>query len=302
MRILLIAGGWSTEREISLRGARVMAEALRRMEYQVTLFDLIHFDDLICEAKRHDLALINLHGDPGEDGLVQAMLDYAEIPHQGTGPSGSLLSLHKAATKQILVQKGIATPRWEFLPLPPKEGWTPRLPYPLFVKSETGGSSIHLSHVEDRASLDRAMEEIFSAGCGVLIEEAIEGHEVTCGVLDNEALEPLLIEPSHGGYFDYSSKYEEDGAKESYPIPFSPSVRDSVMQQSLIVHRTLGLEGVSRSDFMIDREEKILFLEVNTIPGMTPTSLVPKEAAAKGLSFSELMQKFVEMALKKKRD
>ncbi|MCR4667067.1 MAG: D-alanine--D-alanine ligase [Desulfovibrio sp.] len=299
MRILLIAGGWSTEREVSLSGARVMAKAMERLGHTVTIFDLQRFDELSAQAEQHDVAIINLHGQPGEDGLCQAMLERIGCPYQGTGPSGSLLALNKAAAKQIVSRFGIPTPSWEFLPVPPDAGWQPRLPYPLFVKSDTGGSSIHLARVETNAELSSIMKDIFAAGTGVLIEEAVSGQEVTCGILGNEPLPPVLIEPLNGSYFDFSSKYAKDGARELCPAPLPASVLDEVQRLSLEVHRVLGLEGVSRSDFILDASGKLHWLEVNTLPGMTETSLVPREAMACGLDFPALMQRFIDLALEK---
>ena len=159
MKILLIAGGWSSEREVSLTGARGMQEALVRRGHAVTFFDLLeHFDDLLETARQHDFALINLHGSPGEDGLVQAMLEKADCPYQGSGPSGSFLALNKAAAKQIFRMAGLPTADWEFLPVRPAAGWEPRLPWPLFVKSTTGGSSLRLGRAAIRQELDRQVE------------------------------------------------------------------------------------------------------------------------------------------------
>lgn len=184
MKILLIAGGWSSEREVSLTGACGMQEALVRRGHAVTFFDLLeHFDDLLETARQHDFALINLHGSPGEDGLVQAMLEKADCPYQGSGPSGSFLALNKAAAKQIFRMAGLPTADWEFLPVRPAAGWEPRLPWPLFVKSTTGGSSLRLGRAANRQELDAIMDEIFAAGEGVLIEPQLPGREITCGIL-----------------------------------------------------------------------------------------------------------------------
>ena len=301
MRILLLAGGWSTEREISLKGAYGMREAIQSLGHEVTLFDIQDFDSLLSVASKHDLALLNIHGQPGEDGLVQAMLDAIGCPYQGTGPAGSFLSLNKAATKQVLRHFGLPTPEWEFLPKRPSPEWRPKLPYPLFVKSDTGGSSIHLARVHNEGELKAIMDEIFEAGLGVLVEEAIEGQEVTCAVLDGKALPPVLIEPLHGTYFDFSSKYAEDGAREICPAPLPDNVIQRVQEIALEAHRILGLTDISRSDCMLDREGRLFILEVNTLPGMTKTSLVPKEARAYGMDFPELMQQFIDCALRKKR-
>ncbi len=298
MRILLIVGGWSTEREVSLRGGRGMEKALKARGHEVTWFDLLEgFDSLSDVAARHDFAMINLHGAPGEDGLVQALLERAGCPYQGSGPAGSFLALNKSAAKQIFRRAGLNTPDWEFLPVRPAAGWEPALAYPIFVKSNTGGSSLHLSRAENRAQLDSILEEIFTAGDAALMESAISGKEVTCGVLGGEALPPILIEPVAGAYFDYESKYAKGGAREICPAPLSAELTARVQALALRAHKALGLAGYSRTDFILTPDENLFLLEVNTLPGMTETSLVPQEAAVIGLDFGALLEKLIELGL-----
>ena len=197
MKILLIAGGWSSEREVSLTGARGMQEALLKRGHAVTFFDLLeNFDELLETARQHDFALINLHGSPGEDGLVQAMLEKAGCPYQGSGPSGSFLALNKAAAKQIFRMAGLPTADWEFLPVRPAEGWEPRLPWPLFVKTTTGGSSLRLGRATNRQELDALMDEIFAAGEGVLIAAEIL-HQAQHGCNSFVILQPFGCLPNH---------------------------------------------------------------------------------------------------------
>ena len=145
MKILLIAGGWSSEREVSLAGAKGMESALKGLGHEVRFCDLLtDFDRLIALAEEHDFAMLNLHGTPGEDGLVQAMLESAGCPYLGAGPAASFLGLNKAVSKQIFRHRGIPTADWEYLPVRPGKDWQPRLPYPVFVKANLGGSSLHL--------------------------------------------------------------------------------------------------------------------------------------------------------------
>lgn len=299
MRILLIVGGWSTEREVSLRGGKGMEKALKARGHEVTWFDLLEgFDSLSDVAAQHDFALINLHGAPGEDGLVQALLERAGCPYQGSGPAGSFLALNKSAAKQIFRRAGLNTPDWEFLPVRPAAGWEPALPYPIFVKSNTGGSSLHLSRAENRAQLDSILDEIFTAGDAALMETAISGKEVTCGVLGEEALPPILIEPVAGAYFDYESKYAKGGARELCPAPISAALTARVQDLAVRAHKALGLSGYSRTDFILTPDENLYLLEVNTLPGMTETSLVPQEAAVVGLDFGALLEKLIELGLR----
>lgn len=300
MRILLIAGGWSTERDVSLAGARGMESALRGRGHEVTFFDLRdRFDHLLETARAHDFCLINLHGTPGEDGLVQAMLERAGCPYQGSGPAGSFLALNKAAAKQIFRMAGLPTADWEFLPEPPAPGWEPRLSWPLFVKSNTGGSSLRLGRARNRRELDALLAEIFAAGDSALLEPQLEGREVTCGVLGDVALPPVLIEPVSGDFFDYTSKYAQGGAREICPAPLPRNVLDEAGRLALAAHSALGLEGCSRTDFILSPDGCLTLLEVNTLPGMTQASLVPREAAALGMDVGALLERLMELGLER---
>lgn len=302
MRILLVAGGWSTEREISLKGAASIAEALSARGHEVTLFDLSDgFEKLLKLAATHDAAFLNLHGQPGEDGLVQALLERAGCPYQGSGPAGSFLALNKAAGKALFVRAGIRTPDYEFLPVRPAAGWKTSLPFPLFVKSNTGGSSIDLFRVNDEAELNRALNTLFAGHQEVLIETLIPGQEVTCGVVgrpgEEKALAPVLIVPKRE-FFDFHDKYAADGAAEICPAPLAPELTARVQEAAVAAHRCLGLSGYSRTDFRLTDEGELFALEVNTLPGMTSASLVPKEAAAAGIDFGELLETLLSYAVK----
>ena len=302
MRILLVAGGWSTEREISLKGAASIAEALSARGHEVTLFDLSDgFEKLLELAAAHDAAFLNLHGQPGEDGLVQALLERAGCPYQGSGPAGSFLALNKAAGKALFVRAGIRTPDYEFLPVRPAAGWKTSLPFPLFVKSNTGGSSIDLFRVNDEAELNRALDTLFAGHQELLIETLIPGQEVTCGVVgrpgEEKALAPVLIVPKRE-FFDFHDKYAADGAAEICPAPLAPELTARVQEAAIAAHRCLGLSGYSRTDFRLTDEGELFALEVNTLPGMTSASLVPKEAAAAGIDFGELLETLLSYAVR----
>ena len=301
MNILLIAGGWSPEREISLIGAAAVRDALVRRGHRVTSYDLSDgFESLLDLAASHDAAFLNLHGAPGEDGLVQALLDRAGCPYQGSGPAGSFLALHKSAAKSLFRRAGLSTPDWIFLPERPAPGWEPRLPYPLFVKSDTGGSSLHLYRVRNGEELQCARDRLFASGRTVLIEPLIRGREATCGVLERggraEALPPVLIVPKHE-FFDYHAKYTDAGECEICPAPLPEALLEEVRKTALEAHRCLGLTGYSRTDFILGDDGAVHVLEVNTLPGMTPASLVPKEAAALGMDFGELLEVLLKEAV-----
>jgi D-alanine-D-alanine ligase len=297
MRILLIAGGWSDEREVSLSGARGIEDALRALGHEVVSFDPAdRLVELPGVARNADFAFLNLHGAPGEDGLIQAMLERAGCPYQGTGPAGSFLALHKAAAKALFLDAGLLTPAWEYLTAPPPESWEPAIGYPLYVKPNLGGSSVGMGRAGDRTQLDAILALAFRHGSEVLVEEAVPGEEVTVAVLGNESLPAILIRPRRGEFFDYASKYEQGGAEELCPAPISGTLTSRTAQIALEAHRVLGLQGYSRADFMVMDEVPYL-LEVNTLPGMTPTSLLPQAAAAAGLDFPALVARLIELGM-----
>jgi D-alanine-D-alanine ligase len=297
MKILLIAGGWSSEREVSLSGALQIRQALVSLGHAVTDFDpLTQFDSLMDAARAHDFAFLNLHGSPGEDGLIQALLHAAGCPYQGSGPEASFLALNKAASKQVFRGAGLITADWELLVERPAPDWRPAFGLPAFFKPNTGGSSVGMSLVRHEPDLPRALDAAFGQGREVLAEPALEGLEVTCAVLGLEALPPILIKPKAGVFFDYESKYVLDAAEEICPAPLPGDVLAEVCRAALTAHQVLGLTGYSRSDFILTGDTPVL-LEVNTLPGMTATSLLPRAAAAVGLDFPALIARLIELGL-----
>ena len=277
-----------------------MQAALEQRGHSVTFFDLLdQFDHLLECAQTHDFALINLHGAPGEDGLVQAMLERVHCPYQGSGPAGSFLALNKAAAKQIFRQAGLPTADWVLLTRRPDADWEPPFGWPVFAKSNTGGSSLHLGRAADREELAPILDEIFNAGECAIIEPQLTGREVTRGVLGEEALAPILIEPVAGEFFDFTSKYAKGGARELCPAPLPDEVTADVRRIALAAHKALGLAGYSRADFILGADNSLHLLEVNTLPGMTPTSLVPQEAAVAGLDFGQLLERLIELGLQR---
>lgn len=185
-----------------------------------------------------------------------------------------------------------------FLPRHPGPNWETGTCLPLVVKSNTGGSSLHLSRVTNEDELATSLNALVlhrRRGAG---ETAISGQEVTCGVLGEEALAPILI-VSKSAYFDYHNKYASDGAQEICPAPFSPELTAKVQEHALRAHKALGLKGYSRADFILRDDGELFILEVNTTPGMTATSLVPREAAVRGMSFGDLIERLLELALQK---
>jgi len=301
MRVLLIAGGWSSEREVSLSGARQIEAALKRLGHRVTFFDpSFEFAGLIPAARAQDFAFLNLHGQPGEDGLIQALLERAGCPYQGSGPTSSFLALNKAAAKCVFEAANIPTPRWELTAGKPVSGRPIALPLPVFVKPNMGGSSVGMSLVRDEQDLLPALEQVFGMGEAALVEEYLPGVELTCGVLGERPLPLVLIRPRAGEFFDYRSKYAAGGAEEVCPAPVDAALTEEVQLLALAAHESLGLYCYSRADFMV-REGRPYLLEVNTLPGMTPTSLLPQAAQAAGLSFDDLVAELIRIGLERPR-
>ncbi|MFP4455780.1 MAG: D-alanine--D-alanine ligase [Desulfonatronovibrio sp.] len=297
MRILLIAGGWSNERQVSLNGAAQIDKSLQSLGHEVVFFDLSpELNNLIKAASRCDAAFINLHGCPGEDGTIQALLDDIGIPYQGSGPLGSFLALNKHLSKQILRNHGLITPNW-FLVTNENQELPPRINFPVVAKPNTGGSSLDIAILQSSTELKHYLKQPGFRNQEILLEEYIEGVELTCAVVDDRTLPPILIKPLKGNFFDYSSKYDPDGASEICPAPVSEQITSQLQELSLKTHKILGLRHYSRTDFILDTQNNLYLLETNTLPGMTQTSLVPKAALAAGLDFTALADKLLSLAV-----
>jgi D-alanine-D-alanine ligase len=217
-------------------------------------------------------------------------------PYQGSAPGPSLLALNKAASKSVFRERGIATPEWELMTAPPEPGWRPLIDPPLFAKPNQGGSSLGMTLVKETGELEAIIRRILEAGDACLLEELVDGPEVTCAILGDRPLPLILIEPKDAPYFDYESKYVPGRTLETCPAPIGEQLAARIREASLEAHRTLGLAGYSRADFMVAGGEPLL-LETNTLPGMTPTSLVPQAAEAAGYSFSELIAELIRLGL-----
>lgn len=295
MHVLLIAGGWSSEREVSLSGARNIEAALEELGHRVECFDLgPDLNRLLERARACDFAFINLHGSPGEDGLVQTVLETAGCPYQGSGPAGSFLALDKNAAKAVLAAAGLPTPRWQLIT---GRDQKVTLPVPVFVKPNQGGSSLGMSLVRVEAELPEALGKVFAMGSLPLVEELTPGTELTCGILGETPLPLIMIRPKEGSaFFDYENKYHADGAEEICPAPVDEELTAAIQAMALTAHKALGLSGYSRADFMYSGGKPYL-LEVNTLPGMTRTSLLPQQAAEAGYSFTELTAELIRLGL-----
>ncbi|MCX7626117.1 MAG: D-alanine--D-alanine ligase [Candidatus Sumerlaeaceae bacterium] len=251
-------------------------------------------------------ALLILHGQFGEDGCIQGFLDTLGVPYTGSGVLASALAFDKALTLDVLRGAGLATPHGLCVTTSAAPDWiAARVKLPVFVKPVRGGSSVGMSLVRVPEDLASALELAFATDSRVLVEERVDGVEVSCGVLDlvrgdhleTLALPPTEIRPKSSPFFDYEAKYLPARSEEITPAPLPQVVLERIRECALRAHRALGCQGMSRTDFIVTPDGTPVVLEVNTIPGMTPTSLLPQQAAAVGIEFPALLDALIEHAL-----
>jgi D-alanine-D-alanine ligase len=296
--VAVLMGGWSAEREVSLRSGRACAEALKRLGYRVTPIDMTRDIAAALTAAKPDVVLNMLHGCPGEDGTVQGMLEILGIPYSHSGVMASSVAMQKDVAKTVLAAAGVPVP--EGVVATRFEAAKRHLIDPPYViKPVAEGSSVGVfivtvDHAHPPQELSRPD---WPHGDRVLVEKFIPGKELTCAVMGDRALGVIEIVPAVG-FYDYEAKYAPGGSRHLLPAPISSFVYQEVRKLSLAAHCALGCRGVSRTDFRFDEsvERGLVCLETNTQPGMTETSLVPELAAHAGISFDELVRWMVEDA------
>ncbi len=306
LRVALIAGGKSSEREVSLKSGTQVYEALDKCKYDIRRYDpLTDLDRLVKEAPEIQVALIIMHGRGGEDGTMQGFLDLLEIPYQGSGVLASALAMNKELSKALYQMTGLKVPNamaFSRQIAPSPQDIEAALGLPVVIKPATEGSSIGISVARTLDELEAGLAAAFRYDAQVLVEEFIEGTEITGAVLGNatpQALPLVEICPAdHYTFFDYDAKYQPGASQEICPARLSPELTQKAQTCALKAHQALGCRGYSRTD-MIVRDDKIYVLETNTIPGMTATSLFPQAAKAAGLDFTELLDKLIKLALEK---
>ena len=349
MKIVVLAGGLSPERAVSLVTGTGVCRALRGRGHRAILIDLFLgleevpedpeslFDapDGLCPDARieteapdlesvrrsrrdqsarifgpnvlelcqlADIVFLGLHGQDGEDGRVQAALELLGVPYTGAGYLASAIAMDKAVSKRIMDACGIPTPKWEPLRYTAEEApkLAAALEMPCVIKTTTGGSSLGVFLPEDRRELEDALVHALDFGGEVLLEERIYGRELTVAVLGDRALPAVEAVPA-GKDLDYAAKYQKGGAAETCPADLTEAEAAAAGELALRAHQALGLEVYSRTDMILDRDGKLWCLEVNSLPGMTPTSFVPQEAAAVGLDYDTLCEEIVRLSLNIKR-
>ena len=306
LRLALIAGGVSAEREVSLRGAAGVEQALNRDRYEVVRYDpATDLARIAADAANIDAAFILLHGVHGEDGTIQGFLDLLGIPYQGAGVLGSALAMDKNLAKVMYRLAGLPVAPWVMVEpgdLRDSGRIESAVGLPCVVKPVRQGSSIGMSIIRTLDQLPAALELALRHDGEVMVEAFLKGRELTAGVLGNSELTALplieIIPDRRFDFFNYEAKYQPGATREVCPAPVSETVRARAQDYALRAHRSLQLRGYSRTDMILVGEELYL-LETNTIPGMTPTSLLPQAAAEAGLPFAALLDRLIELALER---
>ncbi len=298
--VAVLMGGWSAEREISLRSGKACADALERQGFRVTRVDVDRNVAAALSALKPDVALNVLHGRPGEDGTIQGLLEILGIPYSHSGVLASALAMQKDQAKLVMAANGVPVPEGRVMPRL-EAAKQHALPRPYVIKPISEGSSVGVfivteAHAHPPQELTR---EDWGFGELVLCERYIAGQELTCAVMGDRALDVIEIVPTVK-FYDFEAKYAPGGSKHVLPAPLKPNVYQEVRRLALQAHRALGCRGISRADFRyddrMDDTRGLVCLEVNTQPGMTETSLVPELAAHAGVTFEELVKWMVEDA------
>lgn len=348
MKIVVLAGGLSGERNVSLSSGTMVAEALRGQGHRVALCDLYFglenytgelealydapipaewkkvarqapdleevrkarkdqsnslFGDRVVELCRTaDIVFLALHGDCGEDGRLQAALDMHGIAYTGSDYLSSAIAMDKDLTKKLVAPAGVITPAWKSVTYTAADidALVADTSVPCVVKPNASGSSIGVSIAYTPEELRTALEAGLAFGGKCVIEQYIQGREIQVAILEGKALPSIEIIPKVG-FYDYENKYQPGAAEEVCPAPIPAEWEAKIAQAAQTVFETVGLSVYSRADFIVTEDGTPYFLEINTLPGMTPTSLVPQEAAAAGISYGELCDRIVNASLKVRR-
>jgi len=294
LHLAVLMGGPGSEREVSLRSGAAVARAFRGAGYRVSEVDVRGPDFELPPGT--DLCVNMIHGTFGEDGQIQSILDRRGIAYTGEGEAGSRIAFDKLASKKLFVAAGVPTPRWEVLA--PKS--KPTLPLPVVVKAPREGSSVGVHLVREAGQLEAALADCANLDREILVEELVEGRELTVGVVGDRALAVVDIRP-HEGFYDYAHKYTKGASEYFCPAPLDEATTRRVQETALAAHRALGLQVYSRVDILLRADGEPFVLETNTIPGMTETSLLPKAAAAVGVDFLALCEEIARISLQSRK-
>ena len=340
MNVVVLAGGISTERDVSLVSGKMIYTALKKNGHNAILLDVylgtnepdieniftlekdwvseinpvqdenpdiekikaLRLDgdkqffgpNVIAICQKADIVFMALHGENGENGKIQACFDLMGITYTGTDYISSAVAMDKALSKDIFAVYGVPTPKG--IRLKKGDVETEKVPYPCIVKACKGGSSVGVCIANNDEEYEKAKEEAFRYDDEVVIEQYIKGREFSVGVLQGKALPVIEIAPLQG-FYDYKNKYQAGSAVETCPANISKEKTEEMQRAAETVFKALRLKNYARMDFMMSQQEEIYCLEANTLPGMTPTSLLPQEAAAIGISFEQLCEKLMQFSL-----
>lgn len=327
MKIAVLFGGTSAERDVSVASAAQVVDGLRRAGHEVLAVETsrgvlpaAQERELLSQGidrapppdleagvgklpavvgsgglKDVDLVFLALHGGAGEDGTIQGALDLAGIPYTGSGTLASALAMDKDIAKRLFLAAGVPTPKWLMTPVEPVRV-VEQLGLPVIVKPNSQGSTVGLTLVREEIALPAALEEAGRFDAEVMVEQYIPGRELTVGILDDAPLSVGEIVPLTGDIFDYAAKYQAEAADEIFPADLPDGVTERVQALGLQAHRALKLTAYSRVDFRMDPQSGLWCLEVNTLPGLTAGSLLPQSAAAAGIGFDELCERICRAA------
>ncbi len=343
MRIVVLAGGLSTERDVSISSGILVASALREKGHEVVLLDVFTgYEQNICdidalfkqnysftdkvnvgetvsdlsEVKENrlnksdrfigtnvieicteaDITFLALHGGEGENGQLQASLDLLGIKYTGTGYLGSALAMNKGLTKSVFVQNKINTPAGEiFKSIEEAKSWSI---FPCVVKPCSGGSSVGIAKAENEEEYILAVKDAFRYENEIVVEQFVKGREFSVGILGGKALPPIEIIPK-SGFYDYAAKYQTGTTDEICPADIDEQTDKKLRESAVAAYNSLHLDSYARVDFLVDENGEPFCLEANTLPGMTPTSLLPQEAAVEGMNYADLCEKIIEISLAK---
>ncbi len=303
MKVGIIMGGISSERDISLDSGESILQNIDTNKYDVVKIVIDKKDDIINKVKKEniDFALLALHGQFGEDGTVQSVLQSLGIPYSGCGPLSSATCMDKDMTKNLLKAAGIRTAPWINLRDVSELNFDKieELGYPVVIKPTHGGSSVATFIIKDKSEVLNAVNEGFKWDSEVMIEKFIKGEEITCPIFNNEMYPVLAIKPK-SEFFDFESKYNDGGADE-FIVALDEKLHKEVEEMALLTYRVLKCSVYARVDMIVTEDSIPYVLEVNTLPGMTKNSLFPKSAAGINISYSQLIDNIIEESLKEKR-
>ena len=308
-RVLVLAGGLSHERDVSLRSGRRVAEAMRSAGLEVEERDVDAALLPALAADRPGCVVPMLHGETGEDGAIREVLELLDVPYVGSRPADCRTAFDKPVAKTIVRRAGLNTPEWYCLPhetfrelgaIAVMGALVEKLGLPLMVKPARSGSALGCTVVHDAAELPSAMVNAFAYGSVALLEQFIDGDEVAVPVIDDgsgpRALPAVSIQPD-GGVYDYTARYTAGSTRFEVPAPLTPEATAEVARVALAAHEALGLRDLSRSDLIVDSDGRVWFLEVNVAPGFTETSTVPLSIQAAGLDLGKVLSSLVDAAI-----